>query len=263
MVRRYARLLGVQVRASLLHTMQYRADFLIESGLTLFWIAATLVPLVVLFELRTEVAGWRWPEALLVVGFFTILKSVLAGAIQPSLDAVVEHIRTGTLDFILLKPADAQFLVSTARFQPARISDFLAGSGMLAYGLHAGRIQPSTGGVVLAGVMLFGAVAILYSLWILVVALAFRVVKVDNLTYLFSSIYDAARWPGSVFRGAVALVLTFVIPLTVMTTYPALALRDLVGWREMITAAFVTTSFTVAGRVAWVRSIGRYTSAGG
>jgi ABC-type uncharacterized transport system permease subunit len=47
------------------------------------------------------------------------------------------------------------------------------------------------------------------------------VVKVDNLTYLFSSIYDAARWPASVFRGAVAFLLTFVIPLAVMTTYPA------------------------------------------
>jgi ABC-2 type transport system permease protein len=29
---------------------------------------------------------------------------------------VMDHIRKGTLDFVLLKPADAQFLVSTARF---------------------------------------------------------------------------------------------------------------------------------------------------
>jgi len=30
---------------------------------------------------------------------------------------VVEHIRKGTLDFLLLKPIDAQFLVSTSRFE--------------------------------------------------------------------------------------------------------------------------------------------------
>ena len=35
----------------------------------------------------------------------------------PSLGNVVEHIRKGTLDFVLLKPADAQFLVSTSRFE--------------------------------------------------------------------------------------------------------------------------------------------------
>ena len=61
---------------------------------------------------------------------------------------------------------------------------------------------------------LFGiATLLLYSLWILIVSAAFIVVKVDNLTYLFSSIFDAARWPASVFRGAVKFFFTFVIPL--------------------------------------------------
>ncbi len=50
---------------------------------------------------------------------------------------------------------------------------------------------------------------------------AFYVVKVDNLTYLFESIFDAARWPASVFRGVLRVVFTFVIPLALMTTYPA------------------------------------------
>lgn len=248
---------------SLLTTLQYRADFWIECVLALFWIAATLVPLFVLFQLRESVAGWRWHEALLVVGFFTVLKSVLGGAIQPSLDAVVQHIRNGTLDFILLKPADAQFLVSTAKFAPARVADLAAGTGMLGYAMHAGGIRPSVSDALASAVLLVGAVGILYSVWILVVSLAFRVVKVDNLTFLFSSIYDAARWPGSIFRGVAALVLTFVVPLTVMTTYPALALRGLFGAREAITALVVTLAFVIGGRVVWVGSIGRYTSAGG
>ncbi len=262
-VGRYLRLLGVQVRMSLLTTLQYRADFWIECGLTVFWIAATLVPLIVLFELRDTVAGWRWPEALLVVGFFTVLKSVLGGAIQPSLDAVVQHVRNGTLDFILLKPADAQFLVSTAKFSPARVADLVAGLGMLVYAMHIGDIRPSVGGVLAALLLLAGAVGILYSIWILVVSLSFLVVKVDNLTFLFSSIYDAARWPGSIFRGVAAVLLTFVVPLTVMTTYPALALRDVLTAREAATAVFVTAMFIAGGRWVWMRSIGRYTSAGG
>lgn len=263
MVARYLRLLGVQLRASLVLRMQYRADFLLEGVLSLFWTGAALVPLMALFELRTSVAGWRWPEALLVVGFFTVLKSALAGAIQPSLNAVVEHIRAGTLDFILLKPADAQFLVSTARFDPARLSDLVAGLAMLGYALHAGQLSPAPHQVAAAALVLVGGVIILYSIWILVVSLAFVVVKVDNLTYLFSSIYDAARWPASVFRGVFHLLLTFVIPIAVMTTYPALALRGLLGPREALTALGVTAVFAVTGRWVWLRSIAHYSSAGG
>lgn len=263
MLRRYAGLLWIRLRASLLLRMQYRLDFVVEVLLTGFWIAAALIPLMALFELRTSVAGWKRPEALLVVAFFTLLKSVLAGAIQPSLNAVVEHIRNGTLDFVLLKPADAQFLVSTARFDPARIAELIAGLCILAYALHTGDLRPPPSAWVAAGTILVGAVLILYSLWILVVSLAFLVVKVDNLTYLFASIYDAARWPASVFRGVVAMVLTFVIPIAVMTTYPALALRELLTAREALIAAGVTAMFVIGGRLVWLRSIGHYTSAGG
>ena len=262
-MQRYLRLFLIQLRASLILRMQYRLDFLLESLLTVFWLVSALVPLVALFELRDSVAGWSWPQALLVVGFFTLLKGVLGGAIQPSLNAVVEHVRAGTLDFVLLKPADAQFLVSTARFEPARLADGLAGLCILGYALHVGGLRPPPSAVLAALALLVGAVLILYSIWILVVSLAFMVVKVDNLTYLFSSIYDAARWPASVFRGAVAFLLTFVIPLAVMTTYPALALRELLGPREALTALGVTAAFVITGRLVWLRALGRYTSAGG
>ncbi len=59
----------------------------------------------------------------MVTGWFTFLEGVLEGAINPSLAEVVEHIRKGTFDFVLLKPADAQFLVSTAPVQPWRATN--------------------------------------------------------------------------------------------------------------------------------------------
>ena len=46
---------------------------------------------------------------------------------------------------------------------------------------------------------------LLYSLWILTVSAAFYVVKVDNLTYFFSSIFDAARWPSDGLPGRAGL----------------------------------------------------------
>ena len=63
--------------------------------------------------------------------------AILEGAVSPSLTAVVEHIRKGTLDFVLLKPADAQFLVSTAKFEPWRVVDVAGRAGDLRLRLHA------------------------------------------------------------------------------------------------------------------------------
>ena len=260
---RYLRLLGVQVRASTATAMQYRVEFLVEGALALFWTGWALVPLLVVFAGRKGVAGWTFEEALMVMGWFTLVKGILEGAVNPSLAAVVEHIRKGTLDFILLKPADAQFLVSTARFQPWRATNLLAALVIFVYAFRRMGTAPSAGGVALALALLAASTVLLYSMWILTVSAAFYVVRIDNLTYLFGAIFDAARWPSSVFRGVVGFVLTFVIPLGLMTTYPALALLDRLRPATLALALGGAAIFATLSRVVWLRALARYTSAGG
>jgi ABC-2 type transport system permease protein len=95
------------------------------------------------------------------------------------------------------------------------------------------------------------------------VSAAFYVVKVDNMTYLFSSIFDAARWPSTVFRGALRVVFTFVIPLALMTTYPAEALLGRLESQTLLYALLASLGFATAARTVWLNSLRRYASAGG
>jgi ABC-2 type transport system permease protein len=260
-VARYLRLLAVQFRASAAVAMQYRVEFLVEGALALFWTGWSLVPLLVVYGSRAAVAGWSFDEALVVMGWFTLMKGVLEGAVNPSLTTVVEHIRKGTLDFVLLKPADAQFLVSTAKFEPWRIIDVLGGLVIFAVAFHRMGRPPAAGGVLAACLLFAAATVILYSLWIIVVAAAFFVVKVDNLSFLFVSIYDAARWPASVFRGVLRVIFTFVVPLAVMTTFPAEALLGRLAAPRALLIAAGAVAFAGLARAVWIRSIARYTSA--
>ena len=260
---RYAHLLAMQLRASLLLAMQYRAEFLLDGFVEIFWMVPAIVPLVVVFHNRATLGEWSYGEALMVVGWFTFLQGVLEGVINPSLVTVVEHIRKGTLDFVLLKPADAQFLVSTARFQPWQCVNVLTAIGIFAWGFHVLGRGPAPIDVGAAAAAMVSAVVVLYSLWILTVSTAFYVVRIDNLTQLFNAVFDAARWPVSVFPRVVRLVFTFVIPLAVMTTYPARALLGILDLPHLAGAlGGAVVAFAVA-RVVWTASIARYTSAGG
>jgi ABC-2 type transport system permease protein len=260
---RYLRLLAIQVRASLLLGMQYRMDFLLDGLVEAFWMVTALVPLLVVFRMRNTIAGWNFGEALLVMGWFTFLEGVLEGAINPSLVTVVDHIRKGTLDFVLLKPADAQFLVSTARFQPWRGINVITAALIFAWGFHRIGRWPTLGAVGLAAAMTTAAISVLYSLWILTVSGAFYVVRVDNLTHLFSAIFDAGRWPISVFRGVARIIFTFVIPLALMTTYPAQALLGTLPLATRVATFAGAIVLFGAARAVWTASIARYTSAGG
>lgn len=260
---RYFELFSIQLKAATLLSLQYRVDFLIQAVMAIFWSATALIPLLVLFSMRPGVAGWSAHEAMIVVGFFMALKGVLVGVIQPSLGNVVEHIRKGTLDFLLLKPADAQFLLSTSKLDLPRVADVVAGVALVVYSLSRAGVTPSMSAMALAILTLVCALAILYSMWIMVVSLAFHVVKIDNLSYLIVSTFDAARWPSSVFRGGLAFMFTFVVPLALMTTYPALALLDRLSYAQIGTTLGVASMFLVVSRMVWLRSIRSHTGAGG
>ena len=259
--RRYSYLLAAQVRVSATLAMQYRLDFFFKGLMSVFWLGVTLVPLLVVFSQRDSVVGWSWPEALVVLGWFSLLKAVLEGSVSPSLTAVVEGVRTGALDFVLLKPADAQFLVSTARFEPWKLIDFTGALAILAYAFSTLGRWPRLSDLAVAGLLLVVSVLLLYSIWILVVSASFWVVRVDNLSYLFSSIFDAGRWPIQVFKGALRLVFTVVFPLALMTTYPAMAL---LGKLSLPNAGLVLAggvAFAALARAVWTRAIRYYTSA--
>ena len=258
---RYVRLFGTQLGRSLALGMAYRFDFVTSGVVSIVWSVISVVPLYVAFHGRPAVGGWSYESALVVFGWFTLLKAVLEGAVNPSLVQVVDHIRMGTLDFVLLKPADAQFLVSTARFEPWKLVDVGVGLAIFGYAFGLLGRAPTLGGVALALVMLAAAVLVLYSIWILVVASAFWVVKVDNLVYLFDSIFDFARWPSTVFKGAFAVVFTFVIPLALMTTFPAQALLGTLAPGSALAAVVASLFAALAARRVWLRALAHYTSA--
>jgi ABC-2 type transport system permease protein len=260
-LRRYLRLVRVQLRMSLTTAMQYRIEFLLKGGMALFWMAVTLVPLMVVFGHRKSVGDWNYEQSLVVLAWFSLLKAVLEGGVTPSLTAVIEGIRNGTLDFVLLKPADAQFLVSTQKFEPWRVMDFFGAGAIFAYAFHKMGHWPRPGDVGLALALLVVAVLLLYSIWILVVSAAFWVVRMDNLSYLFQSIFDAGRWPISLFPPVLRRIFTYVFPLALMITFPAEALLGRLTDSNTAVAFAGGVGFAVVARLVWMRAVRFYTSA--
>jgi ABC-2 type transport system permease protein len=121
---------------------------------------------------------------------------------------------------------------------------------------------PTAGGVLVAGMLLVMAVLLLYSIWILVVSASFWVIRMDNLSYLFGSIFDAARWPIDAFRSpTLRRIFTYVFPLALMTTFPAQALLGQLDLRRAAFALLGGATFAVLARLVWTRALRFYTSA--
>jgi ABC-2 type transport system permease protein len=255
------RAIWAYLRVALMVAIQYRATFLAEAALAFAWVAWSILPLLVVFQYADGIEGWTRDQAFLVVGFFTILEGILAAFIDPNLRAVVEQVRDGTFDFTLLKPLDAQLQVSIHRLRPTEIPHLLAGVVVVA--LAASRLPewPSALQVGQAALLLLFGTMTLHALWTVVVATSFWFVKVDNLSVLLHTFIDTGRWPVSFFSNGVRIFLTFVLPVGIMTTYPAMALRGTLDPSMILRAGLVALLFVVGARAVWSYALRHYTSA--
>lgn len=258
---RYLRLLALQFQISAASAMAYRANFLLEGAMSIVWLALTVLPLIVVFEGRATVAGWDRPSALIVMGYFIATRAVLEGTISPSLVELIERIRTGSFDYVLLKPVDAQILVSASRYEPWKVFDLLGAIAIVLYAFFEIGAPPAPLDLALGVVLFATGVLATYGLWILCAAASFWVVRLDNLMYLLSAIFDTARWPVQVLPGAWRFFFTFVIPVAIMTTYPARALLGRLDARTALATLGGSVALLLLSRVVWRTAIRSYTSA--
>ena len=144
--------------------------------------------------------------------------------VQPSMEKFIEDVREGTLDFTLTKPEEAQVLVSVGQVRVWRLLDVVAGPVIIAAALyHLGRgVGPEA--AVKFGVALSAGSVIMYSFWLILATISFWFIRIENILMIFQNMYDAARWPVTIYPGWLRAALTFLVPVTFAVTVPAQAL---------------------------------------
>ena len=79
---RYIRIAAHLAKTSVQVQAQYRVDFVIQIVMSFFWVAWNIAPILLIFKIRPEIAGWDFKEAMLVISAFLIIKAMLEGLIE-------------------------------------------------------------------------------------------------------------------------------------------------------------------------------------
>jgi ABC-2 type transport system permease protein len=86
-------------------------------------------------------------------------------------------------------------------------------------------------------------------------------VRVENILVIFQSMYEAGRWPVSLYPGWLRFALTFIVPVAFATTVPAEALTGRLNGETLIGAVISAMILFVASRFFWRIGLQRYSGA--
>ncbi len=260
-IRRLLRLAAAQLKISTQAALEYRVGFWTEGIVGVLWSLGGVVPLIVALDHRPEVAGWTPWQVALLTGFYLMFAGLYAALLQPALAESMGHIRRGTLDYLLLRPVDGLVSCLLAAFEPWALLQVLTGAGLAVASAIQLELSPSLAELGSLALVLGCGVVGFYALGVLMLAVSFRALALENLTYLMETLLEFAHWPVSVFRGPLRLLFTFVVPFAVMTSYPAQSLMGALGSRELLGAVVTALCLAVVARLAWTRALAGYTSA--
>lgn len=258
---KYLRLLTIFWRYSILKELEYRVNFLTNAFMSIFWLAWGILGATIFFAHRDQIGGWSYNQVLIVLGLFSIFTGVMEAFFRPNITSMIEAVRDGTFDFVLVKPVNSQFYSSFHSLTMWRIVDIVAGAGVIVYALGAMQVVPTSFQVLAFAALLLMALVIVYCFWLAMMTMAFWFVKVDNLAELFYSFYETARFPISVYSGWLRAALTFVIPIAFITTIPAAALLGLLNPNEILIGLVLALALLIGTNRLWNFAIRSYASA--
>jgi ABC-2 type transport system permease protein len=259
MIKQYLYVLTLFWSTALAAELEYRLNFVLAALSSLANLVGSLFGLFLFYRTGYTFEGWKWEEALVILGIFTLLQGCSTTFLVPNLNRIVQQVEQGTLDFVLLKPISSQFWLSSRSISPWGIPDLIFGGVLIAY---AGfRLGLGISNYLFSTIPLFFGITSLYSIWFMLGATSIWFVKIYNVTEVLRGLLEAGRYPMVAYPAAYRFFFTFVVPVAFLTTIPAQALlgRSQTVW--IVGAGALALGLLLASILFWRFALRFYTSA--
>lgn len=166
---------------------------------------------------------------------------------------------SGDFDLIMVKPMSSLFRVLLGG---ADIIDLITIPPLYIFTYYVGsQLHPSPSNILVYFVMLFSGMLITTAFHIFVISFGIITLEVDHTVMIYRDLSAMGRFPVDIYKEPLKSILTFVVPVAFMMTFPAKALMGLIDFKLIILSLFLAVLFIVFSLRFWKFALTKYTSA--
>ncbi|MCA9755441.1 MAG: ABC-2 family transporter protein [Candidatus Eisenbacteria bacterium] len=267
-LRVWTRVYGAMLAASVREQMSYRGSFVFELVGRLTVTGLELVALFFLFQHIESIAGWTKWEVVYLYGMASICLG-MGEALTTGFDDMPELIRSGSFDYVLVRPLPALLFVLGRDVKLRILGRSLQGAFAVCISVMHLQLDWDVSHLALLATSVICGVTVYAGLFVASAAQCFWTVESTEMFNAFT--YGGAQmteYPVSLYPGWLRSIFLYVVPVGFVSYVPAVALlgkTDPLGlspWGVWATP-LVAGTFLGACLFFWRLGMRRYEGAGG
>lgn len=216
----------------------FRLHFVLLIFMDLFFYLSTLATVDFIFDYVPRIGPWNREQFLFFMSFMLAIDQLHMTFISEGFWSFSFELRTGNLDFHLLRPAGTIFAVFFRHIRPGSMMLIVVPwAFMIYYGL---QLELPTLSWALLPVLLLAGLTLLVSFEIFLTMFMFWTIEVYGINFLRIQFQQLSRWPDFAYKPWPRRIFTFILPVLLIGTPPASALMATGPWYHLIYMGIAT-----------------------
>lgn len=258
-IKHYLRVYVGFLSTCFVESMSYRLHFFLLIIMDLFFYFSTLASVDILYNHVAMIGPWQREQFLFFVAIMLSVNQLHMTFLSESFWMLPYSLRTGAMDFLLIKPISPLFSTFFRYVRPGSLCNiFVTWSVLIYYGIGAGL--NGLDWIALPVVVILGFM-LAASIELVIACSMFWMLEGTGINFLRIELQQLARWPDFIYQGFLRRILTIALPVLLIGSAPARFLfntKDIFPLLGMVLAIIV--SWVLLG-IAWRAGLNKYESA--
>lgn len=260
-MKRYLQLYLYFLRFSFSKAMEFRLDFSFRIIMDLIYYVVNILFFKVLYLHTPLIGGWSSEQMTIFVACYLLIDAISMTVFSSNMWWLPHFINRGDLDFYLIRPVSPLFFLSLRDFSANSFLNLVIALGFFAYSIFSYSGTYSIFDLGLLILLLINGVLIYYCCQMIMALPVFWTHSSKGFMDLFYSMGHAMERPDKIYKGALKIIFTTIIPFALIASFPARIFLEHFDLKTFLHLSVVSILLWIVMLKLWNKGLRTYSSA--
>jgi len=258
---RYLNLYLHFLRFSFSKAMEFRVDFFFRVVMDIIFYGIQFVFFSIIYKHTNILAGWSFDQMKIFIAGYIFIDALNMTVFANNCWWLPIYINRGDLDYYLTKPVSTLFFLSLREFAANSFLNLLVAVGLLSWAILSYPLDLSILKIIGFVILLINGTILYFLINLIFLLSVFWTQSPRGFGDVFFAVSHTMERPDRIFKGITRILFTYILPFSLMASYPARFLFEPFSYSLVLTVFVITIIVYLLVLFIWNKGLKVYSSA--